>query len=126
MRHVHDLPVLHPSLLDRRDLDQLAPMLYVTHGLPKNNVGLLLKLLRAGSARFRALYESYLNDMGTERIGEGPLDHLPWEAAYHRLEQSARAARLVSDSGPAPRWPGRGRRNRCSGASGWKAGERRS
>ena len=103
MRHVHDLAVLHPSLLDHRDLDQLAPMLYVTHGLPKNNVGLLLKLLRAGSARFRALYESYLNDMGTERIGEGPLDHLPWEAAYHRLEQSARAARLVSDSGPAPR-----------------------
>ena len=101
MRHVHDLAVLHPSLLDHRDLDQLAPMLFATHELPKDNVRLLLELLRAHSARFRDHYESYLDDMGTERIGEGPLDHLPWEAALHRLEQSARAAQLVSGPGPA-------------------------
>ena len=74
MRHVHDLAVLHPSLLDHRDLDQLAPMLFATHELPKENVGLLLELLRAHSDRSRARYESYLDDMGTERIGEGP----PW------------------------------------------------
>lgn len=103
MRHVHDLAVLHPSLLDHRDLDQLAPMLFATHELPKHNVGLLLELLHAYSDRFRVRYESYLDDMGTERIGEGPLDHLPWEAALHRLEQSADAARLISGPGPASR-----------------------
>ena len=103
MRHVHDLAVLHPSLLDHRDLDQLAPMVFAAHELPKDSVGLLLELLRANSDRFGARYKSYLDDMGTERIGEGPLDHLPWEAALHRLEQSAHAARLVSGPGPAPR-----------------------
>ena len=101
MRHVHDLAVLHPSLLDHRDLDQLAPLLVENHGVPKENVSLLLEVLHARSARFRAHYESYLDDMGTERIGEGPLDHLPWEGALHRLEQSARAAGLISGSGPA-------------------------
>ena len=103
MRHVHDLAVLHPSLLDHRDLDQLAPMLFARHELPRDNVGRLLELLRAHSVRFRARYESYLGDMGTERIGEGPLDHLPWEAALHRLEQSAHGARLISGPDPAPR-----------------------
>ena len=102
MRHVHDLAVLHPSLLDHRDLDRLAPMLVQNHDVPKENVALLLEILRARSARFRAHYESYLDDMGTERIGEGPLDHLPWEGALHRLERSARAAGLASGSGPAP------------------------
>ena len=101
MRHVHDLAVLHPSLLDHRDLDRLAPLLVETHEVPKENIALLLGLLRTRSARFRAHYESYLDDMGTERIGEGPLDHLPWEGALHRLEQSARAAGLVSGLGPA-------------------------
>ncbi len=102
MRHVHDLAVLHPSLLDHRDLDQLAPLLVRSHEVPKENVALLLEILRARSARFRAHYESYLDDMGTERIGEGPLDHLPWDDALHRLEQSARAAGLVSETGPGP------------------------
>ena len=101
MRHVHDLAVLHPSLLDHRDLDRLAPLLVESHEVPKENVALLLEFLRARSARFRAQYEGYLDDMGTERIGEGPLDHLPWEGALHRLEQSARAAGLVSGPGPA-------------------------
>ena len=96
MRHVHDLAVLHPSLLDHRDLDQLAPLLVENHQVPKENVASLLEILRARSGGFRAHYESYLEDMGTERIGEGPLDHLPWEAALHRLEQSARAAGLIS------------------------------
>ena len=54
-------------------------------------------LTRAGF--FGARYESYLDDMGTERIGEGPLDHLPWEGALHRLEQSAHAAGLLSGAG---------------------------
>ena len=78
-------------------------MLFATHELPKDDVGLLLELLRAHSARFRAHYESYLDDMGTERIGEGPLDHLPWDAALHRLEHSAHSAGLISGPGPAPR-----------------------
>ena len=103
MRHVHDLAVLHPSLLDHRDLDQLAPLLVANHGVPKENVASLLEILRARSVGFRAHYESYLEDMGTERIGEGPLDHLPWEAALHRLEQSAHAAGLTSGPGPASR-----------------------
>ena len=101
MRHVHDLAVLHPSLLDHRDLDRLASLLVESHEVPKENVALLLALLRARSARFRAHYESYLDDMGTERIGEGPLDHLPWDAALHRLEQAAQAAGLVSGPDPA-------------------------
>ena len=101
MRHVHDLAILHSSLLDHRDLDRLAPLLVENHEVPKENVALLLELLRARSARFRAHYESYLDDMGTERIGEGPLDHLPWEGALHRLEQSARTAGLVSGPDPA-------------------------
>ena len=103
MRHVHDLAVLHPSLLDHRDLDQLAPLLAENHEVPKENIALLLEVLHARSKRFGAQYTSYLGDMGTERIGEGPLDHLPWEAALHRLEQSAHAARLISGPGPAPR-----------------------
>ena len=65
-------------------------------------IGRLLEDLRGRSDRYRARYESYLDDMGTGRVGEGPLDHFPWEAALRRLEQSARAAGLVSDSGPAP------------------------
>ena len=101
MRHVHDLAVLHPSLLDHRDLDQLAPMLFENHAVPKENVALLLDILRARSVRFGADYKSYLDDMGTEQIGEGPLDHLPWRDALHRLEQSARAAGLISGPGPA-------------------------
>ena len=102
MRHVHDLAVLHPSLLDHRDLDRLAPLLVEYHEVPKEHVALLLETLRTRSARFRADYESYLDDMGTERIGEGPLDHLPWEGAIHRLEQSARAAGLIPGPDPAP------------------------
>ena len=101
MRHVHDLAVLHPSLLDHRDLDQLAPLLAENHEVPKENVTLLLEVLHARSKRFGAQYTSYLDDMGTERIGEGPLDHIPWEAALQRLEQSARAAGLLY----APRPP---------------------
>ena len=101
MRHVHDLAVLHPSLLDHRDLDQLAPMLFENHAVPKENVALLLDILRARSVRFGADYKSYLDDMGTEQIGEGPLDHLPWRDALHRLVQSARAAGLISGPGPA-------------------------
>ena len=102
MRHVHDVAVLHPSLLDHRNLDQLAPLLVENHEIPEENVALLLEILRAGSARYRAHYESYLEDMGTERIGEGPLDHLPWESALHRLEQSAHAAGLISGLRLAP------------------------
>lgn len=101
MRHVHDLAVLHPSLLDHRNLDQLAPLLVERHEVPKKNVALLLETLRARSGFFGARYESYLDDMGTERIGEGPLDHLPWEGALHRLEQSAHAAGLLSGPGSA-------------------------
>ena len=101
MRHVHDLAVLHPSLLDHRNLDQLAPLLVERHEVPKKNVALLLETLRARSGFFGARYESYLDDMGTERIGEGPLDHLPWEGALHRLEQSAHAAGLLSGVGSA-------------------------
>ena len=77
MRHVHDLAVLHPSLLDHRDLDRLASLLVESHEVPKENVALLLALLRVRSARFRAHYESYLDDMGTERIGEGPWTIFP-------------------------------------------------
>ena len=95
MRHVHDLAVLHPSLLDHRDLDQLAPLLAENHEVPKEKVALLLEVLHARSKRFGAQYASYLDDMGTERIGEGPLDHIPWEASLQRLEQSARAAGLL-------------------------------
>ena len=101
MRHVHDLAVLHPLLLDHRDLEQLAPLLAEKHKVPNENVVLLLEVLHARSKRSGAQYTSYLDDMGTERIGDGPLDHLPWEAALHRLEQSAHAG-LVSGSGPAP------------------------
>ena len=101
MRHVHDLAVLHPYLLDHRNLDQLAPLLVERHEVPKKNVALLLGALRARSGFFGARYESYLDDMGTERIGEGPLDHLPWEGALHRLEQSAHAAGLLSGAGSA-------------------------
>ena len=101
MRHVHDLAVLHPSLLDHRHLDRLAPLLGENHEVPKEMVGRLFEDLRGRSDRYRAQYESYLDDMGTERVGEGPLDHLPWEAALRRLEQSARAAGLVSGPGPA-------------------------
>ena len=34
MRHVHDLAALHPYLLDRRDFDQLAPLLVGRHEVP--------------------------------------------------------------------------------------------
>ena len=102
IRHVHDLAVLHPYLLDHRDLDQLAPLLVERHEVPKENVALLLDTLRARSGFFGARYEGYLDDMGTERIGEGPLDHLPWEGALHRLEQSAHAAGLLSGPGSRP------------------------
>ena len=95
MRHVHDLAVLHPSLLEHRDLDRLGPLLIENHEVPKESVALLLEVLRARSPRFRALYETNLDHRGTERIGEGPLDHLPWEAALHRLERSAHAAGLL-------------------------------
>ena len=101
IRHVHDLAVLHPHLLDHRNLDQLAPLLVERHEVPKENVALLLDTLRARSGFFGARYESYLDDMGTERIGEGPLDHLPWEGALHRLEQSAHAAGLLTGAGSA-------------------------
>ena len=100
MRHVHDLAVLHPSLLDHRDLDRLGPLLVESHEVPRENVASLIESLRARSAHFRVQYERYLEDMGTERIGDGPLDHLPWDGALHRVEQSARAAGLVSSTDP--------------------------
>lgn len=102
MRRVHDLAVLHPSLLGHRHVDRLAPLLGENHEVSKEMVGRLIEELRGRSDRYRAQYESCLGDMGSERIGDGTLDHLPWETALRRLEQIARAAGLVTGAGPAP------------------------
>ena len=51
-------------------------------------------------AEFADLYTDYTQRMGTEKIGSGPLDHLPWDSVLERMGQGARIAGLLQDESP--------------------------
>ena len=51
-------------------------------------------------AEFADLYTDYTQRMGTEKIGSGPLDHLPWDSVLERMGQGARIAGLLQDRSP--------------------------
>ena len=68
--------------------------LFDHHGIEPARVRQAFDIL-ASRTEFADLYTDYTQRMGTEKIGSGPLDHLPWDSVLERLGQGARIAGLL-------------------------------
>ena len=99
VRHAHDLAELLTPIEEAGKGHQGLAEVFDHHDIEHARVRQAFDVL-SSRAEFADLYTDYTQRMGTEKIGSGPLDHLPWDSVLERMGQGARIAGLLQDESP--------------------------
>ena len=96
VRHAHDLAELLTPIEEAGKGHQGLAEVLDRHDIDRARVREAFDIL-SSHAEFADVYIDYTQRMGTEKIGSGPLDHLPWDSVLERMGQGARIAGLFRD-----------------------------
>lgn len=99
VRHAHDLAELLTPIEEAGKGPRGLAEVFDHHDIERARVRQAFDVL-SSHAEFADLYTDYAQRMGTEKIGSGPLDHLPWDSVLERMGQGARIAGLLQDESP--------------------------